>query len=168
MLQLLFKSVHRIFALAAALILAFPPVFTKFGRTEGLLMSLSLVIFYSVRGLIVMNSGKVGARKPIVSTNQFFQFAEIPLMFAVVWCGLNFLPEWIAVPYEKLLLWSTPLFVLLEGLSAMVIILECGERCSNAIVTHWFNFLGKFRCRFSNVTCCGKFRFSSDQYRRHS
>lgn len=139
MLQLLFKSVHRIFALAAALILAFPPVFNKFGRTEGLLMSLSLVMFYLARGIIVMNSSTSDARRRIVSTNQFFQFAEIPLMFAVVWCGLNFMPEWLAVPYEKLLLWSTPLFVLLEGLSAMVIILECGERCSHALVKFFFN-----------------------------
>lgn len=139
MLQLLFKSVHRIFALAAALILAFPPVFNKFGRTEGLLMSLSLVLFYLFRGFIVMGSTG-SAQKRIVSTNQFFQFAEIPLMFAVVWCGLNFMPEWLAVPYEKILLWSTPLFVLLEGLSAMVIILECGERCSQALVNLFLNF----------------------------
>lgn len=75
------------------------------------------------------------APKRIVSANQFFQFAEIPLMFAVVWCGLNFIPEWVALPYEKLLLWSTPFFVLLEGLSAIVIILECGERCSQALVS---------------------------------
>ena len=128
----LFKSVHKLVAVIAALILAFPPVFNRFGRTEGLLMSLSLVLFYTLRGIIVIATTN-RERKTVVTTNQFFQFAEIPMMFAVVWFGLNFMPDWLAIPYERLLLWSTPMFVLLEGLSAMIIILECGERCSLAL-----------------------------------
>jgi hypothetical protein len=133
-LGLFFGGAHKLVAVIAALILAFPPVLNKFGRTEGLLMSLSLVLFYTFRGIIVIaTSDNGGERKRIVTTNQFFQFAEIPLMFGIIWLGLNFLPEWLAIPYEKLLLWSTPIFVLLEGLSAVVIILECGERCSLAL-----------------------------------
>lgn len=133
LLQTLFKSVHRIFALAFALILAFPPIFDRFGRTEGLIVSLSLVILYSVRAFFALGGGDVKYQR-IIGPNQFFQFAEIPMICLALWLGLNFLPPWLAFPYEKLLLWSTPLFVLLEGFSAIIIVLECGERCSQALV----------------------------------
>lgn len=41
----------KLFALVAV-ILAFPPVFTNFGKFEGLRLSLSLFLFYLVRGLV--------------------------------------------------------------------------------------------------------------------
>jgi hypothetical protein len=41
----------KLFAVIA-LILAFPPVFTNFGMHEGLRLSLSLFIFYVIRGII--------------------------------------------------------------------------------------------------------------------
>lgn len=41
----------KLFALVAV-ILAFPPVFTNFGKFEGLRLSLALFLFYLVRGLV--------------------------------------------------------------------------------------------------------------------
>lgn len=41
----------KLFALVA-IVLAFPPVFTNFGKTEGLRLSLSLFTYYGLRGLL--------------------------------------------------------------------------------------------------------------------
>lgn len=41
----------KLFALVA-IILAFPPVFTNFGKTEGLKLSISLFAFYVARGVV--------------------------------------------------------------------------------------------------------------------
>lgn len=41
----------KLFALVA-IILAFPPVFTNFGKNEGLRLSLALFLFYFFRGLV--------------------------------------------------------------------------------------------------------------------
>ena len=125
-------SLNRLLALIA-IILAFPPVFSRQGYTEGLLMSLSLVTFYSLRGLLSLADISAFSKSSAVRPSQFFAFTEIPAIFASVYFGLKTLPEWLAFPYQWTLLASSPLFVLLEGISSMVIILECGERCSDAL-----------------------------------
>lgn len=43
----------KFFALTAV-ILSFPPIFTQFGKTEGLRLSLSLFLFYLFRGIVSM------------------------------------------------------------------------------------------------------------------
>lgn len=126
------SSINRLLALIA-LILAFPPVFTRKGQTEGLLMSLSLVAFYAIRGLISLGDATTMTRHSAIRPSQFFAFTEIPAIFSAVYFGLKFFPEWVAGPYEWVLLASSPVFVLLEGLSSMIIILECGERSSEVL-----------------------------------
>lgn len=125
-------TINRLLALIA-LILAFPPVFTKRGHTEGLLMSLSLVIFYLLKGFMSMADVSSFSKTLPVRPSQFFAFAEIPSLFVVIYVGLKCLPEWLAVPYQYLILASGPLFIILEGVCSMIIILECGERCSDAL-----------------------------------
>lgn len=127
------SAINKILAIVA-LILAFPPVFTRKGHTEGLLLSLSLVLFYLFRGLISLGDGITVARHAAIRPSQIFAFAELPAICSTVYFGLKLLPEWLAGPYEWLLLASSPIFILLEGISSMVIILECGERLSDALV----------------------------------
>lgn len=124
------STVNRLLALSA-LILAFPPVFTKHAHHEGLLMSLSLALFYFIRGILSLSDPI--SQQSTVRPSQFFRFAEIPAIALSVYFGLKWLPEWLAKPYESVLLYTSPFFVLVEGVSSMVIILECGERCSAAL-----------------------------------
>ena len=126
------SNINRLLALAA-LILAFPPIFTKKGHTEGLLMSFSLLIFYTVRGCISLLDGVSATKQSAIRPSQFFAFTEIPAIFASIYFGLKVLPDWIAAPYQWTLLTASPLFVLLEGVCSMIIILECGERCSDVL-----------------------------------
>jgi hypothetical protein len=133
------SSLNRLLALIAV-ILAFPPVFTQRRQTEGLLMSLSLAIFYAVRGVISSVDSRALSKHVTIRPSQFFAFTEIPAIFAVVYFGLQVLPEWVAEPYQWCLLVSSPVFVLLEGISSMIIILECGERCSQ-VLSDASNFL---------------------------
>lgn len=124
------STINRVLALAA-LILAFPPVFSKRTHNEGLLMSLSLALFYGGRGLFSLADRLFCTRFIAVRPSQFFAFTELPSIIISVYVGLKWLPDWLAAPYQWALLSAGPVFLLLEGLSSMIIILECGERLSD-------------------------------------
>lgn len=96
-------------------------------------MSLSLVAFYGLKGLVSLCDASTISRGAAIRPSQFFAFTEIPAIFSAVYFGLKFLPEWLVGPYEWILLASSPIFVLLEGLSSMIIILECGEQSSEIL-----------------------------------
>lgn len=44
-----------------------------------------------------------------------------------IYTGLQWLPPWLLQPYERLLLSSSPLLVMLEGLATMIIIISSGQ-----------------------------------------
>lgn len=119
----------RLVALAAALV-SLPPIFAHFGRTDGLSLSLSLLLFYLGRGILTLTSqlsGKDSNLRLLTQAGRIFHFGELPLLLSAVYAGILYLPDWIFVPYERVLMGMSPLLIVAEGLAAMQIILTAGQ-----------------------------------------
>ncbi|PJF19746.1 hypothetical protein PSACC_00399 [Paramicrosporidium saccamoebae] len=136
------------FLAVTAFVVAFPPVFSKFGKTEGLKLSLSVLLFYLARGLfqLLVEAGvtfgpsqsdkkrRHAVSFPILDrVAAIFVFSELPLVLSVSYAGLKYMPTWVTVPYETILSVACPLIILLEGFAAMTVILSSGQLFSESI-----------------------------------
>jgi hypothetical protein len=117
------------FLAVTAFVVAFPPVFSNFGKTEGLKLSFSIFSLYFLRGIfqllveagVTFGPSNTGKRKGHCSfpwlnrISTIFLFSEIPLVLTAAYIGLKYLPTRMVVPYEAALGVACPLVILLEG-----------------------------------------------------
>jgi hypothetical protein len=63
----------------------------------------------------------------IFEQGRVFLFSEIPLVLSAAYFGLRLLPTSLTVSYEIALQIACPLIILVEGFSAMTVILSAGQ-----------------------------------------
>jgi hypothetical protein len=111
----------------SALFLTFPPIF-RLGKSHALIISFALTIFYFCKGLasLLIDSNQTGSSR-LKGWNRSFNMLELPTFLFVIYGASSLMPLWIAKPYEWFLVWTNPIFTVLEGICVALVIYCLGK-----------------------------------------
>ena len=114
---------------AFSVLFASVPSLLGLEKSRALLVSLALVAFYFAKGVASLVMDPRDRRDPsrMRDFNRTLGALEVPICLLICYGASGVLPGWMARPYELVLVLSGPVFTVLEGVCASLLIYCLGK-----------------------------------------